>query len=113
MEGLEASQPGQGVVVLPLQGAQGQLLVGYCTVTVLYCTVTVLYFTVTVQFCIVTVQYCKAGVVSKALAHSNSSKSIQQDQSNLKKLVIVPVLAERDMDPYVIGFVWIFSAEFG
>ena len=27
-------------------------------------------------------------------------------------LVIVPVLAERDMDLYVIGFVWIFSAEF-
>jgi hypothetical protein len=42
--------------------------------------------------------------------HPNISK---QDQSNVKKLVIVPALAERDLYLNVIGFVWIFSAEFG
>ena len=36
-----------------------------------------------------------------------------QDRSNVKKLVIVPFLAEHDMNPYEIGFVWIFLADFG
>ena len=37
--------------------------------------------------------------------HPNVSK---QDRNNVKKLVIVPALAERDLYLYMIGFVWIF-----